>query len=509
MKRRSEKSVTLGVLKGGVVLAVAGIGAGCSSDVTRFDSFYTSSIPATPPANAEASNAMYPSVPVGSAADAGDPYVPTASRQAVRPVSTTSSSAISRSPLGAPERYDQAATAPVRQASIAPAESRADRLAESMQPRASEPAVANTGPGSRSDWNGGGRAVVTVRSGDTLSSIARQHGVSMPALAGANGISDPSLIRIGQQLVIPAEGASAGGAPRKVASLGRTGSSPQNSPGRDVPSREPAGNAAVEPRAVQFRKQHDGQPATQDSAMRAGSSSGEDSYTVAAGDSLWTIAHRHGVSVDELRRANGIEGTTAIRVGQVLRIPSAGEVKVARAEPAAAPKAASDAGESANAAGAQSQLPSYTPPQRADQAIKEADKQIVASTPDTTGVGKMRWPARGRIISNYGDALGASKNDGIDISVPRGTPIKAAENGIVIYAGDGLKRFGNTILVRHENGIVTVYGNASELKVTRGERVRRGQEIALSGMSGAAETPRVHFEVRKNSEPVNPVQYLE
>src|SRR5690606_5634236 len=101
------------------------------------------------------------------------------------------------------------------------------------------------------------------------------------------------------------------------------------------------------------------------------------------------------------------------------------------------------------------------------------------------------------------------RNDGIDISLPEGTAVKAAENGVVIYAGDGLKEFGNTVLVRHENGLVTVYGHASELKVKRGDTVRRGQDIALSGLSGNAQQPKLHFEVRKNSTPVDPAKFLE
>ena len=75
--------------------------------------------------------------------------------------------------------------------------------------------------------------------------------------------------------------------------------------------------------------------------------------------------------------------------------------------------------------------------------------------------------------------------------------------------GDGLKEFGNTVLVRHDNGMVTVYGHASALRVKRGEKVRRGQEIALSGMSGSADRPKLHFEVRKDATPVNPSGYLE
>ena len=116
----------------------------------------------------------------------------------------------------------------------------------------------------------------------------------------------------------------------------------------------------------------------------------------------------------------------------------------------------------------------------------------------------MRWPVRGRVVANYGKG-----SDGINISVPEGTPIKAAENGVVIYSGDGLKEFGNTVLVRHDNGLVTVYGNASKLNVQRGQKVKRGEELGRSGMTGNATTPKLHFEVRKNSTPVDPTKYLE
>jgi len=100
-------------------------------------------------------------------------------------------------------------------------------------------------------------------------------------------------------------------------------------------------------------------------------------------------------------------------------------------------------------------------------------------------------------------------NDGVDIMVPEGTIVKAAENGVVIYAGDGLKEFGNTILIRHEDNLVTVYGHNSQLLVQRGQKVRRGDDIAKSGKSGNTTTPKLHFEVRKNSTPVNPMKYLE
>jgi murein DD-endopeptidase MepM/ murein hydrolase activator NlpD len=87
--------------------------------------------------------------------------------------------------------------------------------------------------------------------------------------------------------------------------------------------------------------------------------------------------------------------------------------------------------------------------------------------------------------------------------------VRAAENGVVIYAGDGLREFGNTVLVRHDDGLVTVYGHNSRITVSRGDTVRRGQEIARSGMTGDADRPKLHFEVRNGTTPVNPMTYLQ
>ncbi len=141
--------------------------------------------------------------------------------------------------------------------------------------------------------------------------------------------------------------------------------------------------------------------------------------------------------------------------------------------------------------------------------IQQAEADTTPEAPNGTGIGRMRWPVRGRVVSGYGTG-GGKANDGIDIAVPEGTPVKAAENGVVIYAGDGLKEFGNTVLVRHENGLVTVYGHASELKVNARregqarpgdrplghERLRRHAEAALRGAQEfragrSVELPRV------------------
>ena len=135
-------------------------------------------------------------------------------------------------------------------------------------------------------------------------------------------------------------------------------------------------------------------------------------------------------------------------------------------------------------------MPAYTPPKKA--VIEQAEDDGAAGAQRHRHRPHALAGARPGHLPPYG-AGGGKSNDGIDIAVPEGTPVKAAENGVVIYAGDGLKEFGNTVLVRHENGLVTVYGHASELKVARGDKVKRGQEIAVSGMSGTTDAPEAAF----------------
>jgi murein DD-endopeptidase MepM/ murein hydrolase activator NlpD len=119
-----------------------------------------------------------------------------------------------------------------------------------------------------------------------------------------------------------------------------------------------------------------------------------------------------------------------------------------------------------------------------------------------------RWPVRGKVITSYGAKTNGKANDGINLAVPEGTPVKAAEDGVVAYSGNELKGYGNLILVRHSNGYVTAYAHASELMVKRGDTIKRGQIIAKSGQSGEVGSPQLHFEIRKGSSPVDPLQFL-
>jgi murein DD-endopeptidase MepM/ murein hydrolase activator NlpD len=139
------------------------------------------------------------------------------------------------------------------------------------------------------------------------------------------------------------------------------------------------------------------------------------------------------------------------------------------------------------------------------------------STDASTPIGSLKaaeagstfnWPVRGQLIAGFGAKINGQPNNGIDVAVPEDTPVKAADDGVVLYAGNGLKTYGNLLLVRHPNGYVTVYAHAKDLLVKVGDEIKRGQIIAKSGKTGDVDRPQVHFEIRKASAPVNPLPYL-
>jgi murein DD-endopeptidase MepM/ murein hydrolase activator NlpD len=120
----------------------------------------------------------------------------------------------------------------------------------------------------------------------------------------------------------------------------------------------------------------------------------------------------------------------------------------------------------------------------------------------------MRWPVRGKVISGFGSKPNGLKNEGINIAVPEGTSIRAAESGVVAYAGNELKGYGNLVLIRHEGGYVTAYAHAKEIFVKRGDTVKRGDVIAKAGQTGSVSSPQVHFEVRKGATALDPMKFL-
>jgi murein DD-endopeptidase MepM/ murein hydrolase activator NlpD len=126
----------------------------------------------------------------------------------------------------------------------------------------------------------------------------------------------------------------------------------------------------------------------------------------------------------------------------------------------------------------------------------------------TTAPSKFDWPLRGQVVLAFGTHSGGVQNDGINIAAPKGTPVKAAEGGTVLYAGDEVKGFGKLVLIGHADGYVTAYANNDELMVAKGKRVAKGEVIAKVGQTGNVTSPQLHFEIRQKNKPVDPSTLL-
>jgi murein DD-endopeptidase MepM/ murein hydrolase activator NlpD len=296
-----------------------------------------------------------------------------------------------------------------------------------------------------------------------------------------------------------------------------------------APIAAPAGVASVPPAATAV-------PAV--AAPVAAAASGGEVYVVKSGDSLGRIANDRGLRSIDVATYNGIDPAAPIKVGQQLRIPPAGKpvTQVAAVQPGTT---ATDAGGSLGtvpaqptAAPAQAQLPATaqtpaaqaaaapgTPAPAQPQPTGETQVAVAPAAPaqpqvatgagvESSTTGNFRWPVRGRVISGFGVKANGARNDGINIEVPEGTPIKAAEGGTVIYAGNELKGYGNLVLVKHPNGMVSAYAHASELLVKRDDVVMRGQTLGKVGATGNVERPQLHFEIRQGNKPVDPIPYL-
>jgi murein DD-endopeptidase MepM/ murein hydrolase activator NlpD len=349
----------------------------------------------------------------------------------------------------------------------------------------------------KAGWSTANASVVMLRQGESVKTLSNRYGVPEKEILAANGLKRASDAEPGQKIVIPTF--SATGSVAK-ASTDTTLKVDNKLP---TPENKTEQNVAILPGGSQNRdKSKTGGSQTTSNVADAGEGKGGNLYEVQPGDSLAKIARKTGASVDAIKQANGLT-TASIRIGQKLKVPGAGEVSTDKTVTASLP-------DKKAVEGVEKKPESYKAPVKTVSVSEVTEKSgVTEDAPESTGIGKYRWPVRGAVIAGYGANVEGSRNDGIDISVPEGTPIKAAENGVVIYSGSSLKELGNAVLVRHDDGTVTVYGHASELNVQRGQKIQRGQTLASSGMSGNATRPKVHFEVRKNATAVNPMTFLE
>ena len=243
-------------------------------------------------------------------------------------------------------------------------------------------------------------------------------------------------------------------------------------------------------------------------------------YVAKTRDTVDSIAQRYGVSPQTIIDRNKLQAPYAIQPGQTLEVPGARVV-----EPAAPPVETQTGSASGTASGPRGpvQKEQLAPPPGSSQAeppnpakpaageptplSPAANSVTVPATPPSGPPPRFEWPMRGKIIAAYG-SQGGQKSDGIDIATEKGAPVKAADGGTVVYAGNEVRGMGNLLLVSHANGYITAYGYNDELLVKKGDTVKKGQVIAKAGASGGTADPRLHFEVRHSGKTIDPTTVL-
>lgn len=286
--------------------------------------------------------------------------------------------------------------------------------------------------------------LIVVRRGDSLYALARRHGIPIRGLIDANQLRAPYVIKPGQRLRLP----------------------------------------------------------------RARS------HIVGGGETVYSIARAYKVDMGSLVRINRIPPPYRVEKGQRLRLPDALKPGYRKVASVGRP---SDGVLSKPVTGSKPprwvlerpSSPSREPPPAPPKRVKWQDPGVgPLKSPPPRSNRKFLWPLKGKVIVAFGVRKGGLHNDGINIAARKGQAIRAAENGVVAYAGNQLQGFGNLVLIKHSGGWMSAYAHSSVIHVKRGDVVRRGQIIARVGRTGNVSRPQLHFELRKGDRAVNPKRYL-
>lgn len=382
------------------------------------------------------------------------------------------------------------------------------------QPMAQTTRVASTGtPG----WNAQGGTTITVAPNDSLNQMSTRFGVPASAILSANGLTSASQVTPGRQLIIPVYSAS--------------GMNPAAAPmtARAVPAAPPERIKAAE-----IKRQDDAKAESRrkEAAKEAAKDAQKEAEARKLADKrAEEKAHKDSAAKEAALKQAALKEAEAkkhnVRPGQVAKADTKADAKaeVARKAEAEAKQSKADAAKDAARKLAEAKAAKVASEKASSEkaatekvaaAKPEPVKTVVAAKVEPASTGSVaaaapaapdqtfRWPAKGRVISGYG----SSGNEGINIAVPEGTAVKAAEDGTVAYAGSDVKGYGKLVLVRHSNGYVSAYAHNGELDVKPGEKVKRGQTIAKSGASGNVTSPQLHFEIRKSGSPIDPMSQL-
>ncbi len=227
-------------------------------------------------------------------------------------------------------------------------------------------------------------------------------------------------------------------------------------------------------------------------------------HTVVKGDTLYNISKRYNMSVHELSKVNALKEPYTIHLGQRLKVESNEDVALKNTQ-----KTRMKQGRELNTYTAldpakEEPLQVKNTPQKGSKGVARKSAKI----PYWQSKKRFAWPVKGNVVSKFGLNAKGQQNDGINIKAKAGSPVKAAEAGVVGYASNGLKGYGNLVLIRHKSGWISAYAHNQKLLVKKGQTVKKGQNIALVGHTGNVKTPQLHFELRYKTKVVNPEHYL-
>jgi murein DD-endopeptidase MepM/ murein hydrolase activator NlpD len=412
----------------------------------------------------------------------------------------------------------------------------------SPAPPVSSASIVRSAPSAVGGWTSEGGVPVVVGQGESAESIATRYGVPTTTLLAINGYANRSQVTPGSRLTIPvyhAGGVRAAAAPAplaapaapraqlakleapKAASLAmkpdpataqaekraRAAQAQADAAARKLAVAQAAQEKAAQAKAAKAQVAQSAQAQTaQAKADQAKAAKAQVAQATQAAQAKTLKAEADKARAVKEASAKQLAANKVVVAKTVSAKPAAEVQTLAAVKPAASAKTQQIASAAPILQAAPVQAAVKPPAPAAAPADTTASLPLPAAGAGASDSAnpEFRWPARGRVIQSFG----AGGNDGINIAVPEGTQVKAAEGGVVAYAGSELKGYGNLVLIRHPNGFVSAYANNGSLNVKRGETVKRGQTIALSGQTGNVASPQLHFELRKGQKPVDPSNYL-
>ena len=302
------------------------------------------------------------------------------------------------------------------------------------------------------------RRTVQVQEGDTVYALGRAYNVRPSDIIAINELSAPYALNIGDELTIPGPTAA------------------------QQPVAQPISAAAPAPAPAPIAQQV-AYPVTERL---------DGIYTVKPGDTLYSLSRQFDIDLKILATANQFEAPYGLSINQRIVIPGSVQTYAAPAVTQVASPVARPA-----PVPVQPTAPVMTP-------SGTVEPILISKTPES----RFAWPLRGSVIMTYGMSQGGVKNDGINIAAPVGAPVRASADGEVVYTGSELAGYGNLLLVRHEDGWVSAYAHTDTILVQKGQRVQQGQVVAKVGNTGNVEQSQLHFELRHELMPQDPLAAL-